>query len=367
VNRSVPSRPYTVGLLFGGQSVEHEVSLVSARGIAAGFDEEIITCLPMAVTPQGAWLSPERSASILAGDESTVPELPAVNSDGRVLISPEGGGLVLSCPGSPVRKLELDAVFPIIHGYGGEDGRIQALLELAGVPCVGSGVAGSAVSMDKAMAKGVVAAGGLAVTPGTLVTLNEVRADRAAVLGRLAGEPGFPMFVKPASGGSSVGISRVEDARNLESALDEALGHDHRLVVETALDAREIEVAVLGGNSPRAAMPGEVVPGANFYTYEDKYQDGVAKCLIPADLPGELLESVRSMAIRAFELLDLHGMARVDFLIDKRSSKIWFNEVNTVPGFTPISMYPKMWEASGLPFPELLTCLVELALEQHSG
>jgi D-alanine-D-alanine ligase len=351
------------GLLFGGKSAEHRVSVVSARGVAAGFHRDRIECIPLAVTRSGRWLPPDISRRILEGDAVEVAEPdPAA---GSILGRPGGGGLFLSRPGEVALPIQLDVVFPVIHGWGGEDGRIQAFLELAGIPFVGAGVAGSAVAMDKGLARSILERERVPMAPWRCLTAVEIGRAAGRIGEELMVAPGFPLFVKPANGGSSVGISRVEHPGDLASALELALAHDTRVVVEQALDAREIECAVLGNSRPEAAEPGEVVPGAEFYTYDDKYHDGRAKLHIPADLPEDTMNRIRSLALQVFRCLDLSGMARIDFLIDRQSGVVYFNEANTIPGFTPISMYAKLWEAAGLPYPELLNRLVELALERR--
>ena len=353
--------PIRTGLLFGGNSAEHRVSVVSARGVAAGFDPARIECVPLAVTPSGRWLPPEISRTILEGDAAAVPEPdPAAGS----ILGRPGGGLFLSVPGEAPARLTLDVAFPVIHGWGGEDGRLQAFLELAGIPYVGAGVAGSAVAMDKGLARGILEREGLPMAPWRCLTAEEIRQAGGGLARDLAVTPGYPMFVKPANGGSSVGISRVEGQSDLPAALELALTCDSRVVVEQALDAREIECAVLGNDRPEAAVPGEIVPGAEFYTYDDKYRDGKAVLHIPAAIPDETAARIRALALQAFRALDLAGMARIDFLLERESGAVYFNEANTIPGFTPISMYSKLWEAAGLSYPDLLNRLVELALER---
>ena len=349
------------GLLFGGSSVEHRVSVISARGVAAGFDQDRIECIPLAVTNAGCWLPPDLSRQNLDGDCVEVPEHdPAV---GSMVGRPGGGGLLLVRPGEPALPLALDVVFPVIHGWGGEDGRIQAFLELAGVPCVGAGVAGSAVAMDKGLARSVLEREAVPMARWRCLTALQIERAGNGIREDLAGEPGFPLFVKPANGGSSLGISRVDRPADLSAALELALSHDTRIVLEQALDAREIECAVLGNRTPEAAPPGEVVPGARFYTFEDKYLDGKAELRIPADLPQETAGRIRTLALQVFRCLDLAGMARIDFFLERTTGEVFFNEANTIPGFTPISMYAKLWEAAGVPYSELLNRLIDLALE----
>jgi D-alanine-D-alanine ligase len=252
----------------------------------------------------------------------------------------------------------------VVHGWGGEDGRYQGLLDVAGVPYVGAGVSGSAVAMDKAIARTLAEAAGVPVAEWALVRERDWRSDPASVIARLVERPGVPAFVKPANAGSSVGISKVAVPGELETAIDRALAFDRRVVVERAVDAREIEVAVLGNDLPEASVAGEIVPGAEFYSYEDKYVDGKAALRIPAPLEPEVAEIVRRRAVEAYRALDLLGLARVDFFLDRATGGVLFNEANSLPGFTPISMYAKLWEASGVPYDRLLTRLVELALER---
>jgi D-alanine-D-alanine ligase len=259
--------------------------------------------------------------------------------------------------------LELDLVFPLVHGWGGEDCRLQGLLDLAGIPCAGPGLLGSAVAMDKAVAKLLLRAAGLPVVPWVTVLREDWRADAGAVLGEVA-PLGTPVFVKPANGGSSVGVSRAGSVADIPRAIDAALECDRRVLVERAVDAREIECAVMGNDEPQASVLGEIVPSGEFYDYAAKYLDGASRLYIPADLPAAAAERIRAAAVAGFRALDLSGFARVDFLLDRRSGEAYLNEINTLPGFTPISMFPKLWEASGVPFPALLERLVSLALDR---
>jgi D-alanine-D-alanine ligase len=354
-----------VGLLFGGRSVEHEVSLVSARGVAAAMRDTELDLVPLGVAGDGRWLSPELSAEILDGEAARVE---CANDDGvRLVVDPGGGGLLRSAPGAPLEPVALDVVFPLIHGWGGEDGRIQGALELAAIPYVGADVLGSAAGMDKAMAKKVFASGGLPQLPWLECDRADYIRDPDGACARVVAELGLPVFVKPANGGSSVGISRVAEAGRLAAALDEAWEHDRKVVVEKGLDAREIECAVLGNEEPRASGLGEIVPSGEFYDYAAKYLDGSSELIIPAQLDEDTAEKIRQAALEAFRALDLKGLARIDFLLDRRDGRFFLNEVNTLPGFTPISMFPKLWEAAGLAYPRLIERLVELARERWTG
>lgn len=352
-----------VGLLFGGASVEHEVSLVSARGVAGALDAERYERVCLAVDGDGRWLAPEHGEATLRSSAKRV-EAPAADDGARLCVDPGGGGLLLQRPGAATRHLDVDVVFSVMHGWGGEDGRVQGLFELAGIPYVGAGVLGSAVGMDKRVAKQIFEAHGLPVGPWLAVDRETWRADPGEVRAAVAGATRWPVFVKPANGGSSVGISKVKGAGTLDAALDEAFRHDRTAVVEQGLDVREIEVAVLGNGVPEASVPGEIVPSNEFYDYAAKYLDDASTLRIPAPLPTETAERARSLAVAAFRSLDLAGLARVDFFLEEASGKLFLNEVNTLPGFTPISMYPKLWEATGLAYPRLLDRLIDLAFER---
>jgi D-alanine-D-alanine ligase len=352
-----------VGLLFGGASVEHEVSVVSARGVAAALDPARFETVPIGLTGDGRWLGPEASAVVLAGNALRV-EPPSPDDGSRLLVDPGAGGIVSATRERPSKPIPIDVVFSVVHGWGGEDGRIQGLLDLAGIPCVGAGVLGSAIGMDKQVAKVLFEERELPVGPWRSLTRERWLADPAASEAGLVEALGLPLFTKPANGGSSVGISKVRDASALSGALDLAFAHDRKVVVESGLDAREIECAVLGNDAPEVSVAGEIVPSREFYDYASKYEDGTSRIAIPAPLDQGVADRVRALAGEAFRALDLSGMARVDFFLEKGTGRVFVNEVNTLPGFTPISMYPKLWEATGLPYPELLARLIELARER---
>lgn len=358
--------PQRVALIFGGRSVEHEVSVQSARGVApalaaAGFD-----CVPIGVCGDGRWLSTEQSSRVLVEGLPRVPA-PTVAAAGHstaLLFEPGAARWVRGRQDGSTSPLAVDVVFPLVHGWGGEDGRLQGLLECAGFVYVGSGVLGSALAMDKIMAKTILEAAGLPVVPGVAVTRASYRQDPDAVHGRVRSSLGLPVFVKPANGGSSVGVSRATDGSSLATALEAALALDRRVLVEVAIDAREIECAVVGNDDVEASVLGEIEPSREFYDYAAKYLDGTSVLRIPAALPHETAERIRRQAVEAYRALDLAGFARVDFLLDRRSGAAYVNEVNTLPGFTPISMFPKLWEASGVGYPELIARLVRLAIDR---
>ena len=347
----------TLALVFGGRSPEHDVSLVSAAGIDANLDRGRFDVVLVGVERNGRPRlgGPELLRGGLARGEGRPVRWPAHGGDRR--LRDEETGEPLTPP--------IDVVFPIIHGSGGEDGTLQGALALADVACVGPGVLGSALAMDKDRAKRLLAAEGIAVARD--VVLEGKGAEDAAAALPAVRALGFPCFVKPARAGSSVGISKVEREEDFAAALAAARRVDSKVVVEEAIpEAREIEVAVLGNLEPEASVPGEIVPHGAFYDYHAKYDDPDSRLLVPAPLDDELRERIRAMATRAFRALDCLGMSRVDFLLSRTTGRLVLNEINTLPGFTPISMYPRLWEASGLPYRELLTRLVELALEARS-
>jgi D-alanine-D-alanine ligase len=342
-------------VIFGGQSAEHEVSLVTARHVLAATDQDRYDIQPIGITREGRWVAAEDAARALRKGPDALPDaLDASGPDAEplpTLVGDPGAGRVVA--------------FPLLHGPLGEDGTVQGLLELAGIPYVGCGVLASALAMDKAMAKEVFAHHGIPQARHVALHEDELRADRDAVLDRLEAELGYPMFVKPSNMGSSVGVTKAHDRAELTGALDEARTYDEWLVVEETIVGREIECAVLGNLDPRASLPGEIRPGAEFYDYEDKYANGAAELIIPAELPPGVTEELQQMAVQAFKALRGEGMARVDFFYEPDGRGLLLNEINTIPGFTPISMYPKMWEASGLAYPDLIDELIRLALERY--
>ena len=344
-----------VGIIYGGRSGEHEVSVVSAASIFKHLDRSKYDAVPVFIEKGGRW--------VLGG------KAPEVLSAGAVDEPPPNQALQPTEPSAAVAGSGFDVIFPVLHGPYGEDGTVQGLLELANVPYVGAGVLGSAVGMDKAIMKTLFVAAGLPVGP-YLTVLRRDWADNTATIAETAAEAlGFPMFVKPANLGSSVGISKVTSAADLDGAMALAFQFDRKVVIEAGVpNTREIECAVLGNDEPEASVPGEIIVTHpdGFYSYDAKYIDSSGASLkIPAEIPQDIADRVRRVSVDAFRALDLAGMARVDFFLDGSAGALYLNEVNTIPGFTAISMYPKMWDASGLPYPALLDRLITLALERH--
>jgi D-alanine-D-alanine ligase len=337
-----------VVVLFGGRSVEREVSRISARTIVSALDPARYEVLPLGVAPDGRFLSPAESARTIASGE--VPGKFRV-ADGKP--EEESSGTLVPSEIGPGRA---DVVFPIIHGTTGEDGALQGFLETLGIPYVGAGITASALGMDKGVFKALLRDAGLP-TPRSLL-LRAADADRA----RERLPFGLPVFVKPANGGSSVGVTKVKREEDLAAAIALALRYDESVLVEEAIDARELECAVLGDEEPRASVVGEVVPGHEFYDYDDKYREDKARLLIPAPIAEEVAIRLRGLAVDVFRLCGISGMARVDFFLERSTDRVLVNELNTMPGFTAISMYPKLWEASGLSLPRLLDELIRLAL-----
>jgi D-alanine-D-alanine ligase len=372
-----------IGVLYGGRSSEHEVSVASAASVIAHLDRKRYEPVAIKIERDGRWTLPDRPpTSCVAAEVIEQARLQPARA-----VRPGRQAHLVCCPGEEtlltierrrhdssaesetayVNGLGLDVVFPVLHGPYGEDGTVQGLLELADVPYVGAGVLASAVAMDKGVMKQLFAARGLPTPEWIAIPRREWRADRAGVARRVADRLGFPLFVKPANMGSSIGITKVRNPAALEAAIDYASEFDLKIVVEAAVPhARDIECSVVGNGEPKASLPGEVIPSREFYDYEAKYLDDGSRTEIPADIPQAAADEVRRLAVAAFQAIDCAGMARVDFLLDGQSGDLYVNEINTIPGFTTISMYPKLWIASGLEYPALLDLLVELAMERHA-
>jgi D-alanine-D-alanine ligase len=371
-----------LGVLYGGRSGEHEVSLASAAAVFANLDRTRYEPVPIRIEKNGQWALADRAPTAVSAAEVIEQSRldaarPSRGGHEVHLVARPSAETILSIDRrrntrdeeeqAVVTGLNLDVIFPVLHGPYGEDGTIQGLLELANVPYVGAGVLASAVGMDKGMMKVVFGAAGLPVCPSRVVMRHDYQGRRDAVAAELEAALGYPMFVKPANLGSSVGISKAKTRPGLLEAIDLAGAFDRKIVVEAAVrDAREIECAVLGNDAPEASVPGEVVPSREFYDYEAKYIDDGSRIIIPADLTPRTTAEIRRLSIAAFQAIDGSGMARVDFLVAGGTNEIFVNEVNTIPGFTTISMYAKLWQASGVEYPALLDRLVALALERHA-
>jgi D-alanine-D-alanine ligase len=354
-NVTTEKKRLRIGVLFGGRSGEHEVSLASAASVLRGLDPDKYEALPIGISKEGHWLigstAQKSLQEVLRNGQRVV--LNADPTDSALIPLDRSGGQ------------RVDAIFPVLHGTFGEDGTVQGLLDLAGLPYVGSGVLGSALAMDKDVAKRLCRDAKIPVVAWMTVQRADWEKDRAAVQTAIEAEFKYPLFVKPATLGSSVGMSKVHTAEELPAALDLAAEFAMKIMVERAVVAREIEVSVLGNLDAQASIPGEIVPHREFYDYASKYLERGTQLLIPAELKPAQIEKIQDLAVRAFRALELSGMARVDFFLEKPSGKIYLNEANTIPGFTSISMYPKLWEASGIPFRDLIDRLITLALAQH--
>ncbi len=351
-----------VGIIFGGRSGEHEVSLVSATSIINALDPSKYEIIPVGITKEGKWLS---SAEVLHALRSGKTQLTL--EEKLVLPDPTRKSLVnVSAPMGSPDEPRLDVVFPVIHGTYGEDGTLQGLLELAGIPYVGAGVLASSVGMDKVVQKELFRQAKIPIAPFLYFLSSKYQSNSKKIISLIEKKIGYPCFVKPANSGSSVGISKSHTRKELLHDIEYASHYDRKIIVERAVrNAREIECSVLGNDDPKASIPGEIIPSNEFYDYDAKYVDGKSISIIPAKLPKAIVRKIQELAIRAFKVIDCTGMARVDFFVTKRSNNIFLSEINTIPGFTSISMYPKMWEASGIPYSQLLDELIHLAIERY--
>lgn len=381
-----------VGILFGGRSGEHEVSLLSAASVLNAIDKTRFDVVPIGITKAGHWVTSAHAERLLKGNKEDTGELRAGDPEatpGAALLASGEGVIVPPVPSDqsmvpfaqekPVAgqkagglsPLHVDVIFPVLHGTFGEDGTIQGLLELADIPYVGAGVLGSAAGMDKDAMKKMFAAHGLPMVKHVTILRSQWERDAKKTRKLIESKLKYPVFVKPANLGSSVGISKAHDSKELGPAIEMAGGYDRKIVIEQGVGgkkgkAREIEVSVLGNDEPEASVAGEIVPSAEFYDYAAKYLDEGSELLIPAKLSKAKMKEVQQMAVDAFRAVDCSGLARVDFLMDPKTEKLYINEINTMPGFTSISMYPKLWAASGLAYPKLISRLIELALERHA-
>jgi D-alanine-D-alanine ligase len=353
-----------VGLIFGGRSGEHEVSFYSASSIIKAMDKDKYTVVPIGITKEGRWISPQDSELALQSGK--------IEGKNTVILlnDPSGRALVRIDNNQRLDKssaLErLDVIFPVLHGPYGEDGTVQGLLELADIPYVGAGVAASAISMDKDLMKTIFKQRDLPILKWMTIKRKEWQKDKEKILFLVQDDFEYPLFVKPTNLGSSVGITKVHKKEELEKAIDLASSYDRKILIEEGLEeVREIECSVLGNDEPQASVVGEVKPAGEFYDYDSKYIDKETQLIVPADLPDGVSQKVQEIALRAFKAVDAAGMARVDFFVSKKENKIYLSEINTIPGFTSVSMYPRLWEASGIPYSDLIDQLIQLALERH--
>ncbi len=381
-----------VGILFGGRSGEHEVSLLSAASVLQAIDKEKYEVVPIGITKDGHWLTATDAENLLqgklvieprhlrAGDPETTPAAAVLHQGKAVVVPPEPmhreSGLVPFQTDAALmrrasdRAINVDVIFPVLHGTFGEDGTIQGLLELADIPYVGAGVLGSAAGMDKDIMKSLFIAAAIPIVKHVTILRTDFEKDEKKVQKRVESKLRYPVFVKPANLGSSVGISKAHNRKELGPAIEEAAKFDRKIVIEQAVGgkknkAREIECSVLGNDDPVASIPGEIVPVKEFYDYTAKYLDEGSELIIPAKLNRTEIKKVQELAVRSFKAVDCSGLARVDFLMDPTTRKIFLNEINTMPGFTAISMYPKLWAASGLEYPDLIDRLIQLGIERH--
>jgi D-alanine-D-alanine ligase len=353
-----------VGVIFGGRSGEHEISLMSARSVLSMLDPLRYEVTEIGITQEGAWLTGKNILDAMEQDHydelDRVAFLPDPAWAGINIFQKTEHGLMMRL------LTKLDVVFPVLHGTFGEDGTLQGLLELAGIAYVGAGVLGSSVGMDKGLFQDVMLANHIPIAKSIVVLRCGLARNLDAIITRAEKMAPYPLFVKPANLGSSVGVSKCTSRADLMEGILEAARYDRRILIQRGVHAREIEVSVLGNDFPKASVPGEVIPSREFYSYEAKYVDNASELHIPAPIPEATAKLARQLAVKAFKAIDCQGMARVDFLLDQDNGKLYLNELNTIPGFTSISMYPKLWEASGLPFPKLVDRLIELAVDRKA-
>jgi D-alanine-D-alanine ligase len=377
-----------VGILFGGRSGEHEISLLSAASVLQALDKDKYEVVPIGITKEGRWVSqtyaerllkgehlPEETGrNLRAGDPATTPGAAVLAKGASVIVPPVPSSDSLvpfeSLGGTTEHGINVDVIFPVLHGTFGEDGTIQGLLELADIAYVGAGVLGSAAGMDKDIMKSLFAAAGLPIVKHVTFLRSQWEKDPQKIMREVEKKLKYPVFVKPANLGSSVGISKARDRKELGPAMETAAGYDRKIVVEQGVGgkkhkARELECSVLGNDEPQASIGGEIVPSSEFYDYNAKYLEEGSQLIIPAKITKKKMKELQEMAVAAFQAVDCSGLARVDFLMDPKSGKIYLNEINTMPGFTSISMYPKLWAASGIEYPELIDRLLQLGLERH--
>jgi len=358
------ARKLRVGIIFGGRSGEHEVSYCSATSIIKAIDKNKYTVMPIGITKEGKWISPQETARALQSGKIVGKSSVVLLNDpsSRALIHLDNDQRLNTNP----HLEKLDVIFPVLHGPYGEDGTIQGLLELADIPYVGAGVAASAISMDKEFMKIIFKQKNLPILKWMSIRRKEWQKDKEKILTLIQNDFEYPLFIKPTNLGSSVGITKVHKKEELEKAIDLASSYDRKILIEQGLEEiREIECGILGNDEPRPSVVGEVRPAGEFYDYDSKYIDKGTQLIVPADLPDRISKKVQEIALCAFKAIDAAGMARVDFFVTKKENRIYLNEINTIPGFTSVSMYPRLWEATGISYPKLIDQLIQLAVERH--
>lgn len=355
-----------VMVIFGGKSGEHEVSLMSAASILRAMNKEKYNIIPVGITKEGIWKLFDGSIEQIESGEweniaNKLLESKENRSDISILpVEKEEFSVTIGNKG----REKIDVVFPVLHGPHGEDGTVQGMLELVNVPYVGAGVLSSAVAMDKAIAKKLFQSEGIPQAAYDVIYYKKYKQDPLKYITFIESKFSYPVFVKPANLGSSVGITKAKNREQLKESIQEAAKYDRKIVIEEFINGREIECSVLGNDEPVASLPAEIIPSHEFYDYRDKYFDGTSQFIVPADLPDEIIEEIRNLAVKAYKLIDCSGLARVDFFVERDTNRVLINEINTMPGFTKISMYPKMWEVTGLPYEQLIDKLIELAIER---
>jgi len=364
----ISKKKIKIGVIFGGRSGEHEVSIVSAQSVMKALNKAKYEVIPIGITKEGKWIAGPKAVEFLKEGLKKLPfkSVLAPDPTERQLVSVKEKNLV-PAGSAAFGPTKVDVIFPVMHGTYGEDGKLQGLLEMANIAYVGAGVLGSALGMDKIAQKQIFAQQGLSIVKYDFFLSKEWQENKNKIIKRLEKNLKYPMFVKPANTGSSVGVGKCYNRQELIACIKDASQYDLKIIVEQGIEnISEIEVAVLGNNKPKASVPGEIVPSNEFYDYDAKYVDGKSQAIIPAKLPVKIIKEIQELAKRAFLSLDLAGMARIDFFVVKKTKKIYLNEVNTLPGFTAISMYPQLWQASGLSYSELLSKLIDLALERFN-
>lgn len=359
-------RKIRVGVIFGGRSGEHEVSIISAESVMKALDKNKYEVIPIGITKKGKWISGPNAVKTLKtglrGKLAIIEKMVTPDATKKSLVAVKNNKLV----SKHTSQNKIDVIIPILHGPYGEDGTVQGLFELANIPYVGAGVLGSAIGMDKVIQKKLFKQAGLPVVKFISFVKTEWLKNKKRIIKNIKDNLGFPCFTKPANLGSSVGIAKIHSHNELKKGVENALKYDRKVIVEKGVkNAQEIEISVLGNDHPTVSVPGEIIPSKEFYDYYAKYIDGASKIIIPAKIPRAVTKKIQKIALKAYQACDCCGMARVDFLVEKKNHKIYLSEINTIPGFTSISMYPKLWAASGLAYSKLLEKLIQLALQRH--